>query len=70
MIADTAFLEIAAKGDLSPDLARQLDEDGFIVIPGPVPAHRWGAFGIAYEKAIAEATADDSRVGSTTHARQ
>jgi ectoine hydroxylase-related dioxygenase (phytanoyl-CoA dioxygenase family) len=39
---------------------------GFVVIPGPVPAGRMPQLAAAYDAAMATATGDDIRVGSTT----
>jgi ectoine hydroxylase-related dioxygenase (phytanoyl-CoA dioxygenase family) len=44
----------------------ELDERGFVVIPGPVPPDRMERLISAFTTAVASATDDDIRVGSTT----
>ena len=55
-----------ATGDALPaHAASELDERGFVVLPGPVPSERMDALADAYTAAFA-ATGDDIRVGSTS----
>ncbi|MBI4904831.1 MAG: hypothetical protein HY820_14415 [Acidobacteria bacterium] len=44
----------------------KLHEDGFAVIPGPVPAHDLPSLCAAYDRAMSEADAADVGHGSTT----
>lgn len=62
----TAHGLIAAAGDLSREMASALDEYGFFVLPGAVPAEQLERLDYAYDEAMAAAAADDKRVGSTT----
>lgn len=60
------FQALAAGTKLPPDAARELDERGFVVLPGPVPAARMEHLARAYDAAVATAAGDDVKVGSTT----
>ena len=51
---------------LSASELRALDEDGFVVIDGPVPAPELPALSRAYDLAVKEAAPTDVREGSTT----
>ena len=55
-----------AGGELSRDAAAELEERGFVVLPGPVPSDRMERLVNAYTTAVASATADDVKVGSTS----
>ena len=44
----------------------ELHERGFVVIPGPVPPDRMNRLISAYTTAVASATGDDIRIGSTS----
>jgi ectoine hydroxylase-related dioxygenase (phytanoyl-CoA dioxygenase family) len=58
---------MAASGAaLTIDAASELHERGFIVIPGPVPPDRIGSLIDAHDAAVASATGDEVRIGSTT----
>ena len=46
--------------------AAALDERGFVVIPGPTPPDRIEQLADAYDAAVASATGDDIRAGSTS----
>lgn len=46
--------------------ASELEERGFVVLPGPVPADRMERLTNAYTAAMASATGDDIRIGSTS----
>ena len=48
------------------DAASQLQERGFVVIPGPEPSDRMERLVNAYTAAVASATGDDIRIGSTS----
>ena len=52
--------------ELSANTRQDLDEAGFTVIPGPVPAEDLADLGIAYDAAIISAAPDDVKIGSTT----
>ena len=48
------------------DAAAELQERGFVVLPGPVPSDRVERLANAYTAAVASATADDVKIGSTS----
>ena len=48
------------------DAASQLQERGFVVLPGPVPSDRVERLANAYTAAVASATVDDVKIGSTS----
>jgi len=52
--------------DLDHAAWSQLDQDGFTVLPGPVPANDLGRLSAAYDAAIADAAPEDVKVGSST----
>ena len=56
----------AAEGALPTGAVSELHERGFVVIPGPVPPERMGRLIGAYATAVASATGDDIRIGSTS----
>ncbi len=60
------FSTLAAGRELAMAAARDLHERGFVVIPGPKPAGGIDRLATAYTTAVASATGDDIRVGSTT----
>jgi len=60
------FNAIAAGQELPPNAARELQERGFVVLPGPVPSGEMERVRGAYDAATASAVAEDVRVGSTT----
>jgi ectoine hydroxylase-related dioxygenase (phytanoyl-CoA dioxygenase family) len=60
------FNIIAAGSSLPAETLRDLHDEGFVVIPGPFRADEVARLGDAYDAAIAAASADDVRVGSTT----
>ena len=60
------FCSIAAAGELSPEAALALDEHGFVVLPGAVPAEQLERLVYAFDESIATAAEDDKRVGSTS----
>jgi hypothetical protein len=60
------FSTLAAGSKLSMDAAAELQERGFIVLPGPVPSDLVERLAHAYTAAVASATAADVKIGSTS----
>jgi hypothetical protein len=60
------FSSLGAGSELPIDAAAELQEQGFVVLPGPVPSERLHRLTHAYAAAQASATGDDIRIGSTT----
>jgi hypothetical protein len=60
------FDTLAAGRELSIAATSELQERGFVVLPGPVPFDRMHRLVNAYEACVASATGDDVRIGSTT----
>jgi hypothetical protein len=60
------FSTLAAGSELAIDSSSELQERGFVVIPGPVPPERMELLTDAYTAAVASATGDDIRIGSTS----
>lgn len=60
------FDTLAAGSELPLDAALELQERGFVVLPGVVPADRMERLSDAYDAAFASATGDDIRIGSTS----
>jgi hypothetical protein len=60
------FSRLAAGGELPMDAASELEEQGFVVIPGPEPSGGMEVLVDAYAAAVASATGEDIRVGSTS----
>jgi hypothetical protein len=52
--------------ELATDACRELDDVGFIIVPGPVPTHELGGLRVAYDAAITDAAPDDVKVASST----
>jgi hypothetical protein len=52
--------------ELSTGAAAELEERGFLVLPGPVPADGFEQLRRAYDAAVASATGDDIRIGSAS----
>jgi ectoine hydroxylase-related dioxygenase (phytanoyl-CoA dioxygenase family) len=52
--------------DLSASNRAELDEVGFTIIPGPVPAEKLAQLAAAYDAAVNSAISDDVKVGSST----
>ena len=52
--------------DLSARDRQELDEAGFIIIPGPVPVDGLTQLAAAYDAAVDTAVSDDIKVGSST----
>ena len=59
------FSRCATGGALSTHAASELDELGFVVLPGPVPSERMDALADTYDAAFAEA-GNDIKAGSTS----
>ena len=60
------FSALATGTELPVDAASQLQERGFVVLPGPVPSDGVERLANAYTAAVASATADDVKIGSTS----
>lgn len=60
------FDTLAAGSELPLDAALELQERGFVVLPGAVPADRMERLDGAYDAAVASATGDDIRIGGTS----
>jgi hypothetical protein len=60
------FDTLAAGSELPLDAALELQERGFVVLPGAVAADRMERLADAYDDAMASATGDDIRIGSTS----
>jgi len=58
--------EPSGSGSASADACRNLDEAGFTIIPGPVPAKDLAELSAAYDAVISNADPDDVKVGSST----
>ena len=63
---DSMYQAIAAQSQLPFDVAAQLCDSGFIVIPGPATPGGIGRLSEVYDRAIATADAADVRVASST----
>jgi len=63
---DNWFASISAETQLSTGAAYALRTDGFVVIPGPVPAASLAELANLYDEAISDAPPDDIKLGSTT----
>src|SRR6187549_1117047 len=61
------WFDTLAAGTAFPiDSACELEDRGFVVIPGPAPSDRMEMLANAYAAAVASATSDDIRIGSTS----
>ncbi len=61
------WFSTCAAGDALPThAASELEEQGFVVLPGAVPWERMDPLADAYTAALASATGDDIRIGSTS----
>jgi hypothetical protein len=60
------FSTITTGSRLPPDAASELQERGFVIVPGPEPAERLGLLARAYDAAVDVATGDDIRIGSAS----
>jgi ectoine hydroxylase-related dioxygenase (phytanoyl-CoA dioxygenase family) len=57
---------IKTGGELSTDALKDLEDVGFLVIPGPFKTSRMSQIAETYDSVIASASSDDKRIGSTT----
>jgi hypothetical protein len=60
------FSTVAAGSEFPAHAASELQERGFVVVPGPEPTERLALFADAYDAAVDKATAADIRIGSTS----
>jgi hypothetical protein len=60
---DNVHAALAARRALSEDVAGELAERGFVVLPGPVPREEMPRLQAAYDAAVAGAAAEDVGVG-------
>lgn len=60
------FSMLASGSEFPTDAASELQERGFVIIPGPEPPERLDRFANAYEAAVDTATSNDIRIGSTS----
>jgi ectoine hydroxylase-related dioxygenase (phytanoyl-CoA dioxygenase family) len=60
------FSTLATGSELPRDAASELQEQGFVVLPGAVPSDRVERLANAYNAAMASATVDDVKIGSTS----
>jgi ectoine hydroxylase-related dioxygenase (phytanoyl-CoA dioxygenase family) len=60
------FSVIGAGRELSAGAARDLRDDGFVVIPGPVAPEGLARLAAAYDRVVDSAVPDDLSVGSST----
>lgn len=60
------FDTLAERNELAEDAASALHERGFVVLPAALPADRLARLTDAYTSAMAEASGDDLRIGSTS----
>jgi hypothetical protein len=60
------FSTLAAGSELPMDAASELQERGFVVLPGAVPSGRVERLANAYNAAMASVTVDDVKIGSTS----
>jgi hypothetical protein len=63
---DDWFDALADSNALPPNAACALSERGFVVLPGLVPTEQMERLAHAYDDAVASATGDDVKTGSTT----
>ena len=60
------FAALTAGSELPVHAASELEERGFVVLPGAVPAEGMTRLTMAYTEAVTSATGDDIRVGGTS----
>lgn len=60
------FRTLTAGNNLPTAAATELQDRGFVVIPGPLSPGRMERLAGAYDEAMASATGDDIRIGSST----
>src|SRR5271168_4742477 len=52
--------------DLPASSRQELDEVGFTIIPGPMPANDLAQLVVSYDAAVSDAISDDVKIGSPT----
>lgn len=65
-LIDERYRTIAAASQLPPEAGRQLLEDGFVVVPGPIALDDMPRVQDAYDRAVATASAADVRIAAST----
>jgi ectoine hydroxylase-related dioxygenase (phytanoyl-CoA dioxygenase family) len=60
------FSTLAAGSELPMEAASELQERGFVVLPGAVPSDQVERLATAYNAAMASATVDDVKIGDTS----
>ena len=60
------FDKLSASGELPADAASELQHQGFVVLPGPVPSERMARLAGAYDSAMSSARQVDTKIGSTS----
>lgn len=63
---DDWYRLIATQSELPADAARQLCDDGFVVLPGPVIPGGWARLSEAYDRAVSTADPEDVSIRSST----
>jgi hypothetical protein len=63
---DDWFTALSAQTSLSASQVRDLRKDGFIIVPGPIPASEMPNFAAAYDEAVSSAAAADVAIGGST----
>jgi ectoine hydroxylase-related dioxygenase (phytanoyl-CoA dioxygenase family) len=63
---DRWFGSVASETHISPSVICTLRNDGFVVIPGPVPNTKLAEFANSYDRAVLQADPADIAFGSTT----
>jgi Phytanoyl-CoA dioxygenase (PhyH) len=61
------FSTLTAGRALSMEHAAALEDQGFVVLPGIMPPEQVARLARAYDATVAEATADDLKIGSTSN---
>lgn len=60
------FSTLAAGSEMPADAAAELQDRGFVVLPGPVSSNQMERLAKAYTDAVSSATSNDIKVGSTS----
>jgi Phytanoyl-CoA dioxygenase (PhyH) len=63
---DDWFGLLATERHLSPSVVHDLRNDGFVLIPGPVPKTKLAELANCYDQAVLQANPDDISVGGST----
>lgn len=63
---DQRFSALSARQNLSSTEAQDLQQKGFVVVPGPVPEEMCSELSLAYDQAVLQAHAEDVKAGRTT----